>query len=40
MDLDRALKSPSITKKDDFNCFTWFNSLSKLVKNLLNSFLS
>ena len=38
-DLDRALKSRSITEKDDFNCFTWFNSLSKLVKNSLNSLL-
>ena len=34
-DLDCSLKSPSITKKDYFNCFTWFNSLSKLVKNSL-----
>ena len=38
-DLDRPLKSPSITKKDDFNCFTLFSSLSKLVNNSLNSLL-
>ena len=38
-DLDGALKSPSITKKDDLSCFTWFNSLSKLVQNSFNSLL-
>ena len=36
-DLNLALKSASITKKDEYNLFTWFNSQSKWKWKSLNS---
>ena len=38
-DQDLALKSPSITVKEDLSILTWFNNLSKLTKNSSNSLL-
>ena len=38
-DWDLALKSPSITVKEDLSILTWFNNLSKLTKNSSNSLL-
>ena len=36
-DLDLALKSPSITTKDDLNYWIWYRSFSKSSKKLANS---
>ena len=36
-DLDLALKSPSITKNDDFNWLIWFKSFSKFKRKSWNS---
>ena len=36
---DLALKSPSITVKENLSILTWFNNLSKLTKNSSNSLL-
>ena len=38
-DPDLALKSPSITVKEDLSILTWLNNLSKLTKNSSNSLL-
>ena len=38
-DRDLALKSPSITVKEDLSMLTWFNNLLKLTKNSSNSLL-